>query len=232
MALPKLDSPVYNLEIPSTGETIKYRPFLVKEQKILMMAEESKNENEIYNAMKNIITSCTFGDLDVENAPIFDVEYAFIQIRSKSVGETIDLKVKCPDDNETYADTSIKLDEVEVQVEDAHTNIIEISDTIKMIMKYPTIANAKTFKGSTDDVFDILKSCVHEIHHNETVYNRIDITDKDIEEFIEGFTVDQFKKVTDFFETMPKLRHMVEVVNPKTKVKGEVLIEGLESFLA
>ena len=232
MALPKLDTPVYNLEVPSTGETIKYRPFLVKEQKILMMAEESKNENEIYNAMKNIITSCTFGDLDVENAPIFDVEYAFIQIRSKSVGETIDLKVKCPDDNETYADTSIKLDEVEVQVEDAHTNIIEISDTIKMIMKYPTIANAKTFKGSTDDVFDILKSCVHEIHHNETVYNRIDITDKDIEEFIEGFTVDQFKKVTDFFETMPKLRHMVEVVNPKTKVKGEVLIEGLESFLA
>ena len=99
-------------------------------------------------------------------------------------------------------------------------------------MKYPTIANAKTFKGSTDDVFDILKSCVHEIHHNESVYNRIDITDKDIEEFIEGFTVDQFKKVTDFFETMPKLRHMVEVVNPKTKVKGEVLIEGLESFLA
>ncbi len=232
MALPKLDTPVYNLELPSTGKSLKYRPFLVKEQKILMMAEESKNENEIYNAMKNIITSCTFGDLDVENAPIFDVEYAFIQIRSKSVGETIDLKVKCPDDNETYADTSIKLDEVEVQVEDAHTNIIEISDTIKMIMKYPTIANAKTFKGSTDDVFDILKSCVHEIHHNETVYNRIDITDKDIEEFIEGFTVDQFKKVTDFFETMPKLRHMVEVVNPKTKVKGEVLIEGLESFLA
>ena len=232
MALPKLDTPVYNLELPSTGKSLKYRPFLVKEQKILMMAEESKNENEIYNAMKNIITSCTFGDLDVENAPIFDVEYAFIQIRSKSVGETIDLKVKCPDDNETYADTSIKLDEVEVQVEDAHTNIIEISDTIKMIMKYPTIANAKTFKGSTDDVFDILKSCVYEIHHNETVYNRIDITDKDIEEFIEGFTVDQFKKVTDFFETMPKLRHMVEVVNPKTKVKGEVLIEGLESFLA
>ena len=112
MALPKLDTPVYNLELPSTGKSLKYRPFLVKEQKILMMAEESKNENEIYNAMKNIITSCTFGDLDVENAPIFDVEYAFIQIRSKSVGETIDLKVKCPDDNETYADTSIKLDEV------------------------------------------------------------------------------------------------------------------------
>lgn len=232
MALPKLDTPVYNLEVPSTGETIKFRPFLVKEQKILMMAEESKDENEIYNAMKQIITSCTFGDLDVENAPIFDVEYAFIKIRSKSVGETIDFRVICPDDNETYGDTTVKLDEVEVQVEDEHTNIIEISDTIKIIMKYPTIANAKSFTGSTNDVFDILKKCIHEVHHNETIHHRIDITDKDIEEFIEGFTVEQFKKVTDFFETMPKLRHFVEVVNPKTKVKSEVLIEGLESFLA
>jgi len=232
MALPKLDTPVYDLELPSTGKSIKFRPFLVKEQKILMMAEESKDENEVYNAMKQIITLCTFDDLDVENAPIFDVEYAFIKIRSKSVGETIDFRVICPDDNETYGETTVKLDEVEVQVEDEHTNIIEISDTIKIIMRYPTIANAKNFTGSTNDVFDILKNCIHEIHHDETIYHRIDITDKDIEEFIEGFTVDQFKKVTDFFETMPKLRHFVEVVNPKTKVKSEVLIEGLESFLA
>jgi hypothetical protein len=232
MALPKLDTPVYNLEVPSTGETIKYRPFLVKEQKILMMAEESKDENEVYNAMKTTITSCTFGDLDVESAPIFDVEYAFIKIRAKSVGETIDFRVICPDDNETYGETTVKLDEVEVQVEDEHTNIIEVTDKIKIIMKYPTIASAKNFTGSTNDVFDILKNCINEVHHDETIYHRIDITDKDIEEFIEGFTVDQFKKVTDFFETMPKLRHFVEVINPKTKVKSQVLIEGLESFLA
>lgn len=232
MALPKLDTPVYNLELPSTGNVIKYRPFLVKEQKILMMAEESKDENEVYNAMKETITSCTFGDLDVENAPIFDVEYAFVKIRSKSVGETIEFRVLCPDDKETYGETTINLDEVSVQVEDGHTNIIEINDNIKMVMRYPTLSNAKSFTGTTSDVFNILKGCIHEVHHDETIYHRVDITDKDIEEFIEGFTVDQFQKVTDFFETMPKLRHFVEVENPKTKVKSEILVEGLESFLA
>jgi hypothetical protein len=232
MALPKLDTPVYNLEVPSTGETIKYRPFLVKEQKILMMAEESKDENELYNAMSNIISSCTFNQMDVHNSPIFDVEYVFVRIRGKSVGESVKLKLLCPDDKETYAETVVNLDDIEVQVEDGHTNVIEITDTIKMIMKYPTLENAKTFKGSSSDVFDILKNCIHEVHHDETIHHRIDITDKDIEEFIEGFTVDQFQKVTDFFETMPKLRHFVELENPKTKVKSEVLIEGIDSFLA
>lgn len=232
MALPKLDSPVYNLEIPSTGETIKYRPFLVKEQKILMMAQQSKEQTELFNAMKTIIQSCTFDALDVESSPLFDIEYVFLKIRSKSVGETVKLRVLCPDDEETHVETEINLEEVGVQVEDDHTNIIEITDDIKMIMKYPTLQNTKSFGGGTSDTFKILQNCIHEVHHNETIYNRIDITDKDIEEFIEGFTVEQFEKVTNFFETMPKIRHMIEVENPKTKVKSEVLIEGIDNFLA
>ena len=234
MALPKLKTPVYTLDLPSTGEKVKYRPFLVKEQKILMMAQESENETEIFDAVTTLVNSCTFDKIDGKNSPLFDIEYIFLKIRSKSVGETTTINVLCPDDNETYAPVSIKFDDVYVQMIDDHSNIIEITDDIKMVMKYPQLSDIKSMssvKNEQSQVFDILKKCIWEVHHGDVIHNRVDVTDSDIEEFIDNFTTEQFEKVTQFFNTMPKLRHEVEVTNPKTKVKGKVIIEGLDNFL-
>ena len=234
MALPKLKTPVYTLDLPSTGEKVKYRPFLVKEQKILMMAQESENETEIFDAVTTLVNSCTFDKIDGKKSPLFDIEYIFLKIRSKSVGETTTINVLCPDDNETYAPVSIKFDDVYVQMIDNHSNIIDITDDIKMVMKYPQLSDIKSMssvKNEQSQVFDILKKCIWEVHHGDVIHNRVDVTDSDIEEFIDNFTTEQFEKVTQFFNTMPKLRHEVEVTNPKTKVKGKVIIEGLDNFL-
>ena len=234
MALPKLKTPIYTLDLPSTGEKVKYRPFLVKEQKILMMAQESENETEILDAVTTLVKSCTFDKIDGKKSPLFDIEYIFLKIRSKSVGETTTINVLCPDDNETYAPVSIKFDDVYVQMIDDHSNIIEITDDIKMVMKYPQLSDIKSMssvKNEQSQVFDILKKCIWEVHHGDVIHNRVDVTDSDIEEFIDNFTTEQFEKVTQFFNTMPKLRHEVEVTNPKTKVKGKVIIEGLDNFL-
>ena len=235
MALPKLEAPTYMLELPSTNEEIKFRPFLVKEQKILMMAQESENENQIYESMSKIINSCTFGKLDATTAPLFDVEYVFLKLRAKSIGETAKLTIKCPDDEKTPVEVEINLDKIDVQVTEGHSNEIPISDTIKLVMRYPQLKNMKGVdmqKGSNvEQIFSILKTCIWEVHDGDKIYNRVDISDKDIEEFIDSFSNEQFEKVQNFFETMPKLRHTIEVENPKTKVKSEVLLEGLESFL-
>ena len=158
MALPKLKTPVYTLDLPSTGEKVKYRPFLVKEQKILMMAQESENETEIFDAVTTLVNSCTFDKIDGKNSPLFDIEYIFLKIRSKSVGETTTINVLCPDDNETYAPVSIKFDDVYVQMIDDHSNIIEITDDIKMVMKYPQLSDIKSMssvKNEQSQVFDI-----------------------------------------------------------------------------
>ena len=234
MALPKLKTPIYTLDLPSTGEKVKYRPFLVKEQKILMMAQESENETEIFDAVTTLVNSCTFDKIDGKKSPLFDIEYIFLKIRSKSVGETTTINVLCPDDNETYAPVSIKFDDVYVQMIDNHSNIIDITDDIKMVMKYPQLSDIKSMssvKNEQSQVFDILKKCIWEVHHGDVIHNRVDVTDSDIEEFIDNFTTEQFEKVTQFFNTMPKLRHAVKVTNPKTKVESELVLEGLESFL-
>ena len=234
MALPKLDAPVYNLVLPSTGQEIKYRPFLVKEQKLLMIAQESDDDDQLYNTMSSIVKSCTFDLVDASNAPIFDIEYVFLKLRAKSVGETAKLKVLCPDDEETYGIVEVKLDEVDVQMTENHTNVIKLTDTIKLIMKYPLLKDMKsiTNTSSGEQVFSIVKHCIHEVHDGDKVYNRIDITDKDIEEFMDSMNTEQLQMVLDFFQTMPKIRHPVIVTNPKTKVKSEVVIEGIDSFLA
>jgi len=235
MALPKLETPTYELELPSTGEKIKYRPFLVKEQKVLMMAQESKKEDEIINTISSIIDSCTFNKLSGDSLPMFDVEYIFLKIRSKSVGETSTVQILCPDDEETRVPTTINLEEVDVQMTKDHSNEIIISDDIKMIMKYPRLGDMKkinTGESQVKQVFSILKLCVKEIHHGETIYNSVDISDKDIEEFVDNFTTSQFEGVTNFFDSMPKLRHTVMVTNPKTNVQSEVTLEGMQSFLA
>ena len=233
MALPKLETPVYELEQPSTGETIKYRPFLVKEQKTLMMASESNDDKQVKEALAGLISNCTFSKIDPFKIPIFDVEFLFLRIRGKSVGEKIDLSLLCPDDNETRVNKSVNLEEIGVNMKVGHTNEIDITDNIKMVMRYPTLNDMTDMSADAnniEDVFSMIRRCVHEIHDDKKVYNRVDISDKELEEFIDSLTGEQFEKVGGFFETMPKVQHSVEVTNPKTKKKGEVVIEGIQSF--
>jgi hypothetical protein len=234
MALPKLNTPQYELELPSTGGKIKFRPFLVKEQKLLMMAQESKNETEITDAISNIINSCTDGKVNAKTSPLFDVEYVFLQLRAKSVGETADLKVKCPDDNETYVDVKINLMDVSVQMTENHKNVVEITDSIKIVMKYPVLNDMKNVDNKSkevDNVFHLLKTCINEIHDGDVIYSKIDMTEKEIDEFVDSLNTSQFESLMDFFKTMPKLRHPISVTNPKTNKKGEIIMEGLDSFL-
>ena len=233
MALPKLDTPVYELEQPSTGETIKYRPFLVKEQKTLMMASESDDDKQVKEALAGLISNCTFSKVDPYKLPLFDIEFLFLRIRGKSVGEKIDLNLLCPDDNETRVNKTINLEEIGVNMKVGHTNEISITDKIKMVMRYPTLndmTDISTEANNIEDVFSMIKRCVHEIHDDEKVYNRVDVSDSELDEFIDSLTGEQFEKVGGFFETMPKVQHSVEVTNPKTKKKGEVVIEGIQSF--
>ena len=233
MALPKLDTPVYELEQPSTGETIKYRPFLVKEQKTLMMASESNDDKQVKEALAGLISNCTFSKVDPYKLPLFDIEFLFLRIRGKSVGEKIDLNLLCPDDNETRVNKTINLEEIGVNMKVGHTNEISITDKIKMVMRYPTLndmTDISTEANNIEDVFSMIKRCVHEIHDDEKVYNRVDVSDSELDEFIDSLRGEQFEKVGGFFETMPKVQHSVEVTNPKTKKKGEVVIEGIQSF--
>ena len=233
MALPKLDTPVYELEQPSTGETIKYRPFLVKEQKTLMMASESNDDKQVKEALAGLISGCTFQKVDPYKLPLFDIEFLFLRIRGKSVGEKIDLSLLCPDDNETRVNKSINLEEIGVNMKVDHTNEINITDNIKIVMRYPTLndmTDITTDANDVEDVFSLIKRCVHEIHDEEKVYNKVDMSNSELEEFVDSLTADQFGELTKFFETMPKVQHSVEVTNPKTKKKGEVVIEGIQSF--
>ena len=233
MALPKLETPIYETELPSTGKKIKYRPFLVKEQKLLLIAQESKDTKETMQSMTQLIDSCTFNKINTLTSPLFDIEYLFLRIREKSVGSKITIMITCPDDNETKVPVKMDLTDVNVQMTAGHTNEIKISKDMKIVMKYPLLSDiAKVeIEGSDNSVFSILQQCVHEIHHGDIIYHKVDMTDKDLEEFIDSFSTQQFELVTEFFETMPKLRHVVNVTNPKTKVKSEVIIEGLDSFL-
>ena len=237
MALPKLNTPTYELEVPSTDEKIKYRPFLVKEEKILMIAMESKDNTQIVNAVKDIVTSCTFNELDVANLPMFDVEYIFLQIRAKSVGEISKLKLLCPDDQKTYADVEVDLTKVEVQVGDNHTNKIELTDDMGMIMTYPTI-DSFTDSGiqtiDANNMLDVIGSCILQIYEDkgEKVFQAKDQTKKELTEFIESMNTSQFKQVQAFFDTMPKLKHTIKVKNPKTKKTSDVKLTGLNDFFA
>ena len=234
MALPKLQSQVYELEQPSTGEKIKYRPFLVKEQKTLMMASESGDDKQIRDSLAGIISSCTFEKVDPFTIPMFDVEFLFLRIRGKSVGENIELNLLCPDDGETRVKTKLNLEDVGVNQKLGHTSEISITDKIKIIMNYPTLNDMVGMSGKENagfnEVIDMMKRCVHEVHDGETIHSKIDMSESDLDEFIESLTTEQFQGLADFFDTMPKVAHSIEVTNPKTKKKGEVVIEGIQSF--
>ena len=233
MALPKLDTPTYELEQPSTGEKIKYRPFLVKEQKTLMLAQESEDEKQIRDALAGLISGCTFEAVDPHKIPIFDVEYLFLRIRGKSVGEKVELSLLCPDDNETRVNKTINLEDIGVTMKVGHTNEIGITENVKVVMKYPTLNDVVDMgqdMSSSEDMFKMIKRCVWEVHDKDTIYNKVDISDSELEDFVDSLTGEQFEGITNFFDTMPKVQHSIEVTNPKTKKKGEILVEGIQSF--
>ena len=235
MALPKLTTPTYELEIPSTDEKIKFRPFLVKEEKILMMAMESKKSADIVQAVKEIVEECTFNKINISDMPMFEIEYVFLQIRSKSVGEVSKIRVLCPDDGKTYANLDLDLNEVKVQVGDDHTNKIELNNGMGIIMKYPTIDSFKE-SGIQDinasNMLEVIGGCILQIYEEEgkKVYDPKDQTKKELTDFIEQLTTEQFKHIQKFFDTMPKLKHEITVKNPKTKKDNKITLTGLNDF--
>ena len=237
MALPKLTTPTYELEVPSTDEKLKYRPFLVREEKILLIALESGKSEDIITAIKDIVTECTYGKIDLGKMPMFDVEYIFLNIRAKSVGEVSTLKLLCPDDKETYVNVDIDLSEIMVQVDEGHNPKIELTDEMGMIMTYPTI-DSLSATGVTDitadNMLDVISACILQIYDKkgEEVFETKDQTKKEVSEFVESLNTKQFQEVQKFFDTMPKLKHTVELENPKTGVKSEIVLQGLNDFFA
>ena len=233
MALPVLNTPTYELTLPSTGEPLKYRPFLVKEQKVLMIAQETSNEKHILNAIGNIIELCTFGELkNVHSLPSYDIEYIFVNIRARSVGETIEVNITCPDDEKTVVPVEIDLNDLKVQKVEGHTNTIQLTDTIGMTMRYPSIKNLGAYAGKKDVAkmtFDVIADCIENVFDENEVYE--EMSKKDLHDFIEQMTTEQFEKVQEFFDTMPKLKHTIKVVNPNTEVENEIVLEGMQSFL-
>lgn len=236
MSLPKPPVPSYELVVPSTGKTIKYRPFLVKEEKILLIALESQDEKQIKNAVLDILKGCILTrGIKPEELAIFDIEYIFLKIRSKSVGEVVAMKVTCLDDNQTVVNYNLNLDEVEVQKPEGHSNKIELGDGMGLVMKYPGINQFVSTQMvgkdlSTEEVFETIVDSVHQIYTEEEVYEAKTTPRKEVVEFVEGLTSKQFESIQEFFSTMPKLQHNFKVVNPNTNEESEYSIEGLVNF--
>jgi len=235
MALPRIDVPIYELVVPSTDEKIKYRPFLVKEEKLLLIAMESGKNEDILRGVKDIVDSCTFNKLKLGNMPMFDIEYIFLQIRSKAVGEVSTLRVLCKDDNKTYAKVEVDLTKIEVQVDDTHTNKIVLSDEMGVIMKYPTIesfAENGVEDMTPSNMINVIVACISQVYDKkgEEVFDAKDSTQKELVEFVEQMNTKQFADVQAFFDTMPKLKHEITVLNPKTKVESKVILSGLSDF--
>ena len=237
MPLPKIATPTYQLELPSTGKTVTYRPFLVKEEKVLVIALESEDNKQITNAIKAVLKSCvqTKG-IKVEQLPTFDIEYLFLNIRGKSVGEELEVNIICPDDGETSVPVYVSLDEIEIYKEKGHTNKIKLDDNLMMEMKYPSldefIKNNFDFNedNQMDQSFQLIASCIDKIYSEDEVWATADCTKKEVNEFLESMNSGQFKEIEKFFETMPKLKHDVKVKNPKTGVESDVVLEGLAAF--
>jgi len=238
MPLPKLSAPTYELEIPSTGKKIKYRPFLVKEEKILLLAMETEDEKQMASAVKTILDNCIqTSRFKVDTLSLFDIEYLFLNIRGKSIGETVELNIICPDDGETTVPVVIDLDEIKVQKSKDHSNIIKLTDEVSIVMKYPSMDlfiknNMKESSSEIDDIFNIASMCIDQVIEGEEIYVSSSFSKKEILEFLEGMDTKQFVEVQKFFETMPKLSHTVKVKNPETKIESEVVIEGLANFFA
>ena len=239
MPLPKIATPTYELVLPSTGKNLKYRPFLVKEEKLLVLALESENTKEITTAIKNVIKACVLTrGVKIETLPTFDIEYLFLNIRGKSVGEEIEVNIICPDDGETYAPVKINIDEIEVEKNENHTNKIKLDAKLVMEMKYPSLEQfiKSNFdfseEAAVDQSFDMVATCIDKIYNEEEVWTASDCSKKELIDFLEQMNSSQFKEIEKFFESMPKLSHEVKVKNPNTEVESTVVLEGLSSFFA
>ena len=237
MPLPKIATPLYELELPSTKQKIKYRPFLVKEEKLLVLALESEDTKQITTAIKTVIKNCiSTRGIKVEDLPTFDIEYLFLNIRGKSVGEEVELSIIAPDDGVTPIPVTIDLDSIKVVESEDHIKQIRLDDSLMMEMRYPSldqfIKNNFDFNDNSnvDKSFELIASCIDKIFNEEEVWSTADVSKKEVIEFLEQMNSSQFKEIEKFFETMPKLSHTLEVVNPKTKVKSTVVLEGLSSF--
>jgi len=236
MALPVLETGTFELTLPSSDVKVKYRPFLVKEEKILLQAMESQEQKQIVQALKDIVNVCTYGQLNVDELPTFDLEYVFLQIRSKSVGEVSKLKVLCPDTKKDYAEVEVDLSQVDVHVDDEHTNKIMVDEAkqIGVLMKYPTLASVDPTKdyskGETKALFNVIGEGIYQIFEGEKVHMAKDYSKEELNTFVESLDSKSFKKIQRFYETMPKLMHEIEVENPKTKVKSKITLSGLSDF--
>ena len=239
MPLPKIATPSYELELPSTEESIQYRPFLVKEEKLLVIALESEDTKQITTAIKTVIKNCILTkNIKVEALPTFDIEYLFLNIRGKSVGEELEVNIICPDDGETQVPVKINLDDIQVQKSEDHTNKIKVDSSIMMEMKYPSLDQfiKSNFdfndKNAMDQSFELIGSCIDKIYTEDEVWSASDVTKKELTDFLESMNSSQFKEIEKFFETMPKLSHTIKVKNPVTEVESDVVLEGLASFFA
>jgi hypothetical protein len=225
MTLPVLQVPTYELTLPSNSKKIKFRSFLVKEEKLLMIANETGEEKERILAVSQIIENCTFGKLDAKVMPAFDVEYLFLKLRSKSIGESVDIKILCPDDKETYAEVTVNLDDITCKKPKKNSNIIKLDESVGIILKYPGI-NTKIEGSTVDVVGDLIES----IYDGDTVFDAVDFSKDEISKFVESMTQKQLQLIVKFFENIPKIEISVDVINPKTKIKSTVKLEGLDSF--
>jgi hypothetical protein len=236
MTLPIINTPEYRLNVPSTDEEIRYRPFLVKEEKVLLVAQETGTDKATYEAIKNIIKSCTLDEIDIDKLPLFDMEYIFLNIRAKSVGEVAKLKVKCPDDEKTEVEVEVDLTKIQVQMDEKHDARIKLTDDIGVLMMYPNFATVtnqsiETPKGKeTEKLFDMISDCMYQIWQGEETFDAMDYSIKERKEFLDSLNHQQFEKLQNFFETMPTLKQDIEVTNPKTKVTSTLTLQGLSSF--
>lgn len=239
MPLPKVSTPTYELEIPSIKKTVKYRPFLVKEEKILIIAMESEDPKQITEAVKDVISNCIITKgIKVDSLATFDIEYLFLNIRGKSVGETAEVLITCPDDGETQVPVTINLDDIKVEVNDEHSRDIQLDDNLSVRMKYPSISEfiknnfIRNDQISVDDTFGVITSCIEQIYNEEESWSASDCTKKELTDFLESLSSKQFKKIEKFFESMPKLSHTIKVTNPNTGAENKIVLEGLTSFFA
>ena len=235
MPLPKISTPTYELKIPSSGKKIRYRPFLVKEEKILIIAMESQSDQQIAQAVKEVLSSCILSKgVDIDSLSTFDIEYLFLNIRGKSVWESVEVLVTCPDDNKTKVPVVVNLDEIQVQTNDDHQIDIPLDGNLSLRMKYPSmgefIKNNFSVDMKVDDTFDMVCSCIEQVYTQEESWATSDCTKKEMHEFLDQLDSKQFKKIEKFFETMPKLSHTFKITNPNTKVESDITLEGLNAF--
>jgi len=237
MPLPKIATPTYELVLPSSNKKIKYRPFLVKEEKVLILAMESQDTSTVANAVKDVLASCILSrGIKVQKLSTFDIEYLFLNIRGKSVGEKIEVMVTCPDDGKTQVPTSINIDEIKVIIDDEHSKDIKLDDQYSLRMRYPSLDEfvknnfATAADVSVDDTFDLISSCIEQVYSEEESWSAAECTKKELSQFVESLNSNQFQEIEKFFETMPKLKHTVKVMNPNTKKENEIVLEGLQNF--